>query len=171
MSTCHANTCCLERDGHAADGDEGALVVAVSHRTILLVAQATHKGVVLAADGLGGAGRAAADTDDADGGAVEAEQDIEVLNHDADRSEGGSARGRSSLSRSSVTSPLRHIERKVHVQWRLSRSTGSDQWSSRGWKRERRWGWGWRPQGRRRRGRWRWRAWRTSLLAGFAGSG
>lgn len=48
---------------------------------------ATHEAVVLAADGFSAAGRTAANAHDADRRAVEAEQDIGVLDNDADRLE------------------------------------------------------------------------------------
>lgn len=64
-----------ESDGDAADGDEAP------------------EAVVLAADGAGTASGAATDTDDANRGAVEADDRAEVLNNDADKTQGRRTRG------------------------------------------------------------------------------
>ena len=49
----------------------------------------TNNVVVLAADGVGAAGVARADTDDSDGRTPEAEQDIDSLHHDTQEAEKG----------------------------------------------------------------------------------
>lgn len=53
--------------------------------------------VVLAADRVGGAGVAASDADNADGGAVEADGDVEVLEDDTEQAQDGGGRSRVSL--------------------------------------------------------------------------
>ena len=96
---------CSKDNGNTANRNEGALYSPsrVSHRTILLIAQATHEGVVLAADGVSVAGRAAADTDDADGRAGGAEQDAGVLGDNADRLEESGTRSRARLQMNTET--------------------------------------------------------------------
>lgn len=57
----------------------------------------TYEAVVLAADSLRVASGATADTDDTDGRAVEAEQDVDVLDDDTDGAEGSGTSGGASL--------------------------------------------------------------------------
>lgn len=53
--------------------------------------------VVLATDRVGRAGVAASDADNADGGAVEADGDVEVLEDNTEQAQDGSGRSRVSL--------------------------------------------------------------------------
>lgn len=64
----------------------------------ILVKRLTYPGVVLTANGGGTAGRAAS-TNDSDGGAVDAEQDVEAVDYDTEKPEKQRACSRTSLSK------------------------------------------------------------------------
>ena len=72
--------------------------------------------VVLAADGISGAAVAGTHTDDGDGRAVEAEEDVNPLHDDAEQSEKSRGRRRAGLLRRrpmGVSSVVRHWRKDV----------------------------------------------------------
>ena len=80
--------CPLEDDGDAANGNEAALRVnhelsQASGRTV----ENAYDVVVLAAHDVGGAGAAATDADDIDGGAGKADKHVEALDDDVEQTE------------------------------------------------------------------------------------
>ena len=75
--------------------------------------QDTHNVVVLAADSLGGARAAGADTNDGDGRAGKADEDVDTLDNDAEEAEeasNGGVRGLTIASRQSRQFAALHIE-------------------------------------------------------------
>lgn len=73
-----------ESDRDTADRDQRALKCYCECTLQYVDDQGTYDAVVLAAHGLCAAGAAAANTDDGDGGAIEADKCIDVLHYNAD---------------------------------------------------------------------------------------
>lgn len=76
---------CSEADGKAADGNETALYAKFSQSPINReMNERTYEAVVIAADGVGAARAARADTDDGDRGAAKADDSGHILDDDAE---------------------------------------------------------------------------------------
>ena len=81
----------------------------LSEEVKVFISYYTYEGVVLAADGAGVAGRAAANADDGDGRAVNTEEDVQVGQDDAEQTEQRGARGRVRLQNTHSHLSVIHI--------------------------------------------------------------
>lgn len=83
--------------GHATDGNGTSLDIQVSQQNAHSARRGTYAAVVLAADSGSVARTTRADANDGDRGAVDSQENIDVLDDDAQKTEEGSASGGAGL--------------------------------------------------------------------------